>query len=661
VTLRNCAVRAAMGMAVYADVTDRLLIEGLDVSVPTGSLRWRTVNSDGIHTYFCSDFVHIRNSRIERNGDDAINISGSPFQPASVSGNAFTISIGDAVVAPVLLTSPGDVVFYTDNAGMPQGTGTIASATGAGTATRRLTMIAPPPAGFDTTWRINLRRYRPEIVIVDNGIGLNCGRGVIGPSYHALIARNKFRGCRFAAAVVGVSPYALGWGEGEFSAVRVVLSDNVAESCCNDNTVDPAALCIAARDVNGAYTNFGAAVDGECSNNIVRGSTNGGIFGSGFAGLTIAGNSITNVCTNPNAALMGTTIYAIGIWQCGMLRLDGNVVHAGVNTIGTMGTNGAMSWGVNPGMVANAAEGVRPDYRNAAGSTVMTFGATGAGDAQLNLDSAKKQTRGLYGATAGVTRWGLIVGNTVDETGSNAGSDFAITRYADNGTYLGAPLSLSRATGAVTLGADPAGALDAATKQYVDGKVVVPSSTNPLVNGAVAIGTSTTYARSDHVHPTDTTLAPKSSPTFTGTTTTAAITASGTTNINNKLIVTAGAVPAVVVSNEGATGTQATLQLTNTTGANGVNLRLLGDGTNPGKYLRANGGLFQILSNNYATTLLSMTDLGDLTVTKGVGVFATAPPAAKPTVTGSRAGNAALASLLTALASYGLITDSSTA
>ena len=33
--------------------------------------------------------------------------------------------------------------------------------------------------------------------------------------------------------------------------------------------------------------------------------------------------------------------------------------------------------------------------------------------------------------------------------------------------------------------------------------------------------------------------------------------------------------------------------------------------------------------------------------------------ASKPTVTGSRGGNAALASLLTALATYGLITDSS--
>jgi hypothetical protein len=43
-----------------------------------------------------------------------------------------------------------------------------------------------------------------------------------------------------------------------------------------------------------------------------------------------------------------------------------------------------------------------------------------------------------------------------------------------------------------------------------------------------------------------------------------------------------------------------------------------------------------------------------------VGVNGTTPPASKPTVTGSKGANAALASLLTALAAYGLITDSST-
>lgn len=48
---------------------------------------------------------------------------------------------------------------------------------------------------------------------------------------------------------------------------------------------------------------------------------------------------------------------------------------------------------------------------------------------------------------------------------------------------------------------------------------------------------------------------------------------------------------------------------------------------------------------------------GDLRVNGTVGFYDTAP-VAKPTVTGSRGSNAALASLLTALASQGLITDS---
>jgi hypothetical protein len=43
-----------------------------------------------------------------------------------------------------------------------------------------------------------------------------------------------------------------------------------------------------------------------------------------------------------------------------------------------------------------------------------------------------------------------------------------------------------------------------------------------------------------------------------------------------------------------------------------------------------------------------------------VGFNNTTPPAAKPIVSGAKGGNAALASLLTALAAYGLITDSST-
>jgi hypothetical protein len=51
----------------------------------------------------------------------------------------------------------------------------------------------------------------------------------------------------------------------------------------------------------------------------------------------------------------------------------------------------------------------------------------------------------------------------------------------------------------------------------------------------------------------------------------------------------------------------------------------------------------------------------DLRLSRGLGAFGATPPTSKPTVTGSRGGNAALASLLTALESFGLITDSSSA
>lgn len=60
---------------------------------------------------------------------------------------------------------------------------------------------------------------------------------------------------------------------------------------------------------------------------------------------------------------------------------------------------------------------------------------------------------------AGNLRWQLKLGNGSAETGSNAGSNFAISRYADNGVLLGDVMSILRSngdvgfsTGSVTLG-----------------------------------------------------------------------------------------------------------------------------------------------------------------------------------------------------------------
>lgn len=88
-----------------------------------------------------------------------------------------------------------------------------------------------------------------------------------------------------------------------------------------------------------------------------------------------------------------------------------------------------------------------------------------------------------------------------------------------------------------------------------------------------------------------------------------------------------------------------------------------------GIVLRAAAGQtanLQEWQNNATTVLVSIEADGTLNVASdfehsgaNLGVFGTAPTS-KQNVTGSKAANAALTSLMTALAAYGLVTDSTT-
>jgi hypothetical protein len=71
----------------------------------------------------------------------------------------------------------------------------------------------------------------------------------------------------------------------------------------------------------------------------------------------------------------------------------------------------------------------------------------------------------------------------------------------------------------------------------------VASNANPLVNGTANAGTSVTYSRADHIHPTDTTLAPKASPTFTGTISAVAVNLTGSLGLRSTTVTTANSAP----------------------------------------------------------------------------------------------------------------------
>jgi hypothetical protein len=72
---------------------------------------------------------------------------------------------------------------------------------------------------------------------------------------------------------------------------------------------------------------------------------------------------------------------------------------------------------------------------------------------------ANKQTgtggvsAGFVGATAGVNRWALILGNTTAETGGGTGvggSDFQLNRFNNAGTFIDVPIGVSRGNGVTT-------------------------------------------------------------------------------------------------------------------------------------------------------------------------------------------------------------------
>ena len=95
------------------------------------------------------------------------------------------------------------------------------------------------------------------------------------------------------------------------------------------------------------------------------------------------------------------------------------------------------------------------------GSTRLTIGSNGTAtfanpvitQAEFQIQGSAGTTRALFFRTGGSTRW-IIEANSVAEGTSNAGSNFAITRYSDTQVNLGVALGINRATGVTTLGAD---------------------------------------------------------------------------------------------------------------------------------------------------------------------------------------------------------------
>jgi hypothetical protein len=179
-------------------------------------------------------------------------------------------------------------------------------------------------------------------------------------------------------------------------------------------------------------------------------------------------------------------------------------------------------------------------------STITMTGSPGS--PFVNLNGPAGSFRSIAGQTNGTNRWQMYLGDFGGELGANAGSNFRLSSYTDAGGALASPLIINRASGQATFSALPsfpggslnyvlttngAGALawfppgigeapqdgqqygrQSAAWTAIAGST--PSSTLPLMDGTAAIGTGLTYARADHIHPNNTSMASTTLPLMSG-------------------------------------------------------------------------------------------------------------------------------------------------
>ncbi|XUY28560.1 hypothetical protein RMR21_015700 [Agrobacterium sp. rho-8.1] len=121
----------------------------------------------------------------------------------------------------------------------------------------------------------------------------------------------------------------------------------------------------------------------------------------------------------------------------------GGAKFSGTVTAGSFAGNGSALTALN---ASNIATGTINEARFPA-----TFNGNKTFNGGLTLNGATAADRTIGWQTAGTRHWSAFTTNGTGEAGSNGGSDFALARHTDNGTYIDLALSINRATGSVNI------------------------------------------------------------------------------------------------------------------------------------------------------------------------------------------------------------------
>lgn len=187
--------------------------------------------------------------------------------------------------------------------------------------------------------------------------------------------------------------------------------------------------------------------------------------------------------------------------------LGSSVASSSLTSVGTItsGTWSATTIAANRGGTGQSSYTIGDILYASSSSALTKLAGVATGNALISGGVGAAPSWGKIGLTTHVSGT-LAVANGGTGVTTSTGTGNSVLSASP--TFTGTPLSTTASVNTNTT--------QIATTAFVVGQA---SSTNPLMNGSVSIGTSLRYSREDHVHPTDTTRAPLASPTFTGTVT----------------------------------------------------------------------------------------------------------------------------------------------
>jgi hypothetical protein len=163
--------------------------------------------------------------------------------------------------------------------------------------------------------------------------------------------------------------------------------------------------------------------------------------GPGSGGIWVDGGS-QQLFGSISSTTMG--LYNNGVW---VVTVD-NTGHAYAPTA-SIGTNDTQI--ATTAFVASAVATGGGAYLPLSGGTLTGNLNISTANSTLNLNkSASGGVNQLIGYTNNNPRWNVQLGNGIGETGSDAGSDFAIYSYNDAGASNGNPFSINRSTGSIS-------------------------------------------------------------------------------------------------------------------------------------------------------------------------------------------------------------------